>query len=173
MAELELYEQGLEKYPRSSVVMGNIAMTAWIALGTIACWFLNTVAAWTFLAFAVIMVGVVLRKLLCTRCYYHGKWCGIGWGKLSALMFSRGDEAGFANCLGQKVAPITYGILTVVPVVFLVTSMFDSGGLLVPKVVVLLLPLAVSFYSGTSSRRKSCSNCKMRLVCPGSAAKQV
>jgi hypothetical protein len=36
----------------------------------------------------------------------------------------------------------------------------------------LILLLAVSFYSGTSGRKKGCSNCKMRLVCSGSAVKE-
>lgn len=171
MGKVKLYEQGLEQYPRSSIIIGNLAMAAWIALGTIGCWFLSPVGAWIFLAFAVIMVGVVLRKLLCTNCYYYGKWCGIGWGKLSALMFSKGDEGKFSTSLGQRVAPITYGVVTVVPVVFLVTSMFDTSRLLIPKIVVLVFLLAISFYSGTSGRKKGCSNCKMRLACPGSAVK--
>ena len=171
MGEVKLYEQGLEEYPRSSIIIGNLAMATWIALGTIGCWFLSPLGAWIFLAFAVVMVGVVLRKLVCTNCCYYGKWCGIGWGKLSALMFSKGDEEKFSTSLGLKLAPITYGILTVVPVVFLVISMFDTSRLLVPKIVVLVLLLAVSFYSGTAGRKKGCSNCKMRLACPGSAVK--
>lgn len=92
MGKLNLYEQGLEEYPISSIIKGNLAMAAWIALGTIACWFLSPLGAWIFLAFALIMIGIVLRKLLCTNCYYYDKRCSIGWGKLSALMFSRCDD---------------------------------------------------------------------------------
>ena len=172
MSKIELYEGGLEEHPKSSVIVGNLAMTAWIALGTIGCWFLTPLGAWIFLAFALIMVGVVLRKLLCTDCYYYGKWCGIGWGKLSALMFPKGNEERFGTSLGLKLAPLTYGLLTVVPVVFLVTSMFDTSQLLIPKIIVLVFLLAISFYSGTISRKKGCAACKMRLVCPGSAVKE-
>ena len=171
MSKLNLHEQGREGYPKSSIIKGNLAMAAWIALGTIACWFLTPLGALIFLAFSLIMVVVVLRKLLCTNCYYYDKWCSVGWGKLSALMFSRGDEEKFVNGTGQKLAPITYGIMTVVPVVFLVLSMFDGSGFLLSKVIVLLLLLAVSFYSSISNRKKGCSNCKMRLICPGSAVK--
>jgi len=74
MGEVELYEQGLEEYPRSSIIIGNLAMAAWIALGIIGCWFLSPLGAWIFLAFVVIVVGVVLRKLVCTNCCYYGKW---------------------------------------------------------------------------------------------------
>lgn len=36
---------------------------------------------------------------------------------------------------------------------------------------VLILLLLVSFYSGAISRKKACAKCKMRLICPGSAVK--
>jgi len=147
-------------------------MATWIALGTIACWFLTPTGAWVFLAFALIMVGVVLRKLVCTNCYYYDKWCSTGWGKLAALMFSKGDEDKFSTSLGQKLAPITYGILTVVPIIFLVTALFDTDRLLIQKILVLVLLIAVSFYSSTSDRKKSCADCRMRPYCPGSAVKE-
>ena len=79
MGKVELYEKGLDEYPKSRIIIGNLAMATWIALGTIACWFMSPLGAWIFLAFAIIMVGIVLRKLLCTNCYYYDKWYGIGW----------------------------------------------------------------------------------------------
>jgi len=70
-------------------------------------------------------------------------------------MFSKGDQERFSTSLGLKAAPITFGILTVVPVVFLVISMFDTSWLLVSKIVVLVLLLAISLYSGTPAGRKA------------------
>lgn len=146
-------------------------MAAWVALGTIGCWFLSPLGAWLYLAFAIIMVGVVLRRLVCVDCYYYGKWCATGWGKLSALMFAKGDERRFGSGLGQRLAPITYGLLIAVPVVFIATSFFADHEPLLSRIIVLVLLLAVSFYSGSISRKKTCSLCKMRLVCAGSAVK--
>jgi len=167
--EIRIYEQGLEEYPKASVILGNLAMILWIALGTIACWFLYPLVAWIYLAFALVMVGIVLRKLLCTNCYYYGKWCGIGWGKLSALFFKKGDVEGFNTSIGQKLAPLTYGILSLIPLILIVISIFHE--FTISKIVVLLLLLLVSFYSGTFSRKKACAKCKMKLTCKGSAAK--
>jgi hypothetical protein len=39
------------------------------------------------------------------------------------------------------------------------------------KIIVLVLLLSVSSYSGAIGRKKSCEQCKMRYICPGSAAK--
>lgn len=144
-------------------------MILWIALGTVACWFLRPIVAWIYLPFGLIMVGVVLRKLLCTNCYYYDKWCSIGWGKLSGLFFRRGDMKKFSTSFGQKLAPLTYGLLSVVPIVLVVISMVREFSIL--KVIVSVFLLSISFYSGTIGRKTSCARCKMRLICRGSAVK--
>lgn len=168
-AKINVFEQGLEEYPKSGIILGNLVMVLWIASGTIACWFLHPLIAWIYLALAIIMVGIVLRKLVCTNCYYYGRWCSMGWGKLSALMFKQGNTEDFGTGIGLKLAPITYGLLMLIPIICVVISMVQ--GFTVSKVIVLVLLLLVSFYSAFISRKKSCTNCKMKLICPGSAVK--
>jgi len=168
-AKISIFEQGLEEYPKASIILGNLTMILWIALGTIACWFLHPLIAWIYLAAAIIMVGVILRKLVCTNCYYYGKWCSTGWGKLSALLFKRGNMENFDTSIGLKLAPITYGLLSLIPLICIVISMVLGFAIL--KVVVLLLLLLVSFYSGFVNRKKACANCRMKLICPGCAVK--
>ena len=171
MSERKLYEEGLEEYPRAGAVSGNLLMVAWIAAGTIGCWFLSPVIAWIYLAFALIMVGLVLRKLVCRGCYYHGKWCALGWGKLAAFVSEREDMSKFGTGAGIKLAPMTYGLLTLVPIVTIVISFFTDGGLLIQKITVLAILLFSGIYSGAISRKGTCAQCKMRFICPGSAAK--
>ena len=167
--EIKIYEQGLGEYPKVGIVLGNLTMIIWIALGTIACWFLYPLVAWIYLAFAIIMVFVVLRKLVCTNCYYYDKWCGLGWGKLSALIFKKGSIEKFNVSIGIRFAPLTYGLLTLIPLIFIVISIIQR--FTIYEIVVLILLLLISFYSGAISRKKTCAECKMRLVCPGSAVK--
>lgn len=164
-----LYEQGLEAYPKSGAILGNLVMLVWMTLGTIACRFVSPLAGWLYLAIALGMVYVVLRKLVCTNCYYYDKLCAIGWGKLAARFFKPGKIENFSTCAGIKIAPATYGALTLIPVVLLVISLFQQFTW--TKILVLVFLLLISFYSGTISRKKSCARCKMRLVCPGSAVK--
>ncbi len=167
--EIKMYEEGLEEYPKEGIVIGNLLMFLWIALGTIACWFLSSLFAWVYLAFAIIMVFLILRKLVCTNCYYYDKWCSIGWGKLAALFFKKGNVKKFSTSAGIKIAPFFYGSLTLIPLVILTISMFDGFTLF--KLSILILIVIIGFYSGTVSRKKSCARCKMRLICPGSAVK--
>jgi hypothetical protein len=170
-SKIVICEEGLEEYPRSTVIAGNLIMLGWIALGTVACYFLNRIAAWIFLAVALLLVFIVLRKLVCTNCYYYGKWCATGWGKLSALMFKKGNIETFNDSVGVKLAPAIYGLLTLLPLVLGTIAAVRHFSVVKPIVLAALLLLG--FYSGTLSRRKSCAQCKMSHYCSGSAVKSV
>lgn len=169
VVEVRIYEQGIENYPKRTVTLANLAMITWVALGTVACWFLAPIVAWIYLAVAVVMVWVVLRRLVCVNCYYYGKWCGTGWGRLSAVFFKQGSLECFATGIGVKLAPMTYGLLSLIPLVLVIIALVQA--VTVAKIVVLVLLLLMSVYSGFISRQKSCVGCKMRLMCPGSTVR--
>jgi hypothetical protein len=164
-----LYEKGLDNYRISTIFLGNLMMLIWIVLGTLAVWFFNQLLAGLFLAFALIIVYVVLRKLVCTNCYYYNKWCVYGWGKLSAKMFKKGKIENFNDGIGIRIAPLLYGLLTIIPIILIIISIilvFDYT-----KIGALVLLLAISFYSGGVARKTACSNCKMKSFCRGSTVK--
>jgi hypothetical protein len=167
--ELELYEPGLEEYPKAAIILNNLVVILWIVLGAAACWFFHPFAGWLFLVLAITMVYGVLRKLVCTDCYYYGRWCSMGWGKLCALLFRQGDIERFGTGRGTRISSLIYGILAAIPPVLVVISMLR--GFSVPKLVILLLLLLTLAYMGVISRRKSCEKCRVRFICPGSAAK--
>ena len=165
----KLYKQGLEKYSKSSIALGNFLMILWIALGTIACWFFSPAIAWIYFGFAILMVYFILRKLLCTNCYYYNKWCCLGWGKLSVLFFKKGHIKQFNKNIGQKLAQFTYGVLIIIPIVLIIISILDEFSII--KLEALILLLLISFYSGAINRKKACARCKMKLICKGCAVK--
>ena len=88
--EIKINDKGLEKYPMSTIVFGNIMMLLIMVIGTVAVWYLLYWWAWLYLAFSLIMVYIVLRRLVCRNCYYYDNWCALGWGKISAKMFKPG-----------------------------------------------------------------------------------
>lgn len=165
-----LCEEGIDEYPKSTIIIGNLIMLMWIALGTVACYFFNHTVAWIFLGVALLLVYVVLRGLVCTNCYYHDKWCSAGWGKLTALLFKQGNIENFNNSIGVKLAPAIYGLLTLVPLVLGTISAVQHFSAVKP--VVLTALLLMGFYSGTINRKKACAKCRMRRYCRGSAVKE-
>lgn len=169
-SEVKIYDQGIEEFGWGPIVFGNMAMLVWIGLGTACCWFFHPIAAWVYLVAALLMVFVVLRRLVCVNCYYYGKRCPIGWGKLAALMFKQGSMDKFATSIVVKLAPATYGLLSLIPIGFCIAAMVQDFE--VAQAVVLTLLVAISAYSGEVSRKGSCANCKMRYACPGCAIKE-
>jgi len=84
-------------------------------------------------------------------------------------MCTKGNTEKFNTSIGVKLTFLVYSILTILLLITIVASLllvFDYT-----KTSVLMLLLLVSIYSGGTSRRYTCSKCKMRLSCPGSAAK--
>jgi hypothetical protein len=96
--------------------------------------------------------------------------CAFGWGKLSAKMFKKGNIEDFNKSIGIKLAPLTYVLLLIIPLVLIIISIIQEFSWY--KISVLIPLLVVSIYSVGISRKKTCSTCKMRLICPGSAVKK-
>ncbi len=167
--EVKINDKGLEKYPMSTVIFGNIIMILIIVVGAIAVWYLLDYWAWLYIAVSLIIVYVVLRKLVCKNCYYYDKWCALGWGRLSAMLFKKGEIDEFANSPGLKYAPAVYGLMMFIPIIAIIISIilvFDYT-----KVGILTLLIIFSIYSAGIGRKSACSKCKMNLVCPGSTVK--
>ena len=168
--EVRLNEKGFEKYPMSRIILGNIIMLLWLFIGTIAVWFISPLLAAGFLIVAIILVYIILRKVVCTNCYYYDKWCSMGWGKLAAALFKQGKIEEFNDSIGIRLAPVIYGLLTIFPIILIIISIV----LLVDyyKIGVLVLLLFFAWYSSGISRKSACRNCKMNTSCKGSAVKQ-
>jgi hypothetical protein len=85
-------------------------------------------------------------------------------------MFKKGNLEKFPTSIGLKLAPATYGLLMIVPLILLIVSIIQ--GFSWNKIIVLILLLLVSLYSGGVGRRVACSQCKINVICPGSAIKK-
>ncbi|RLG15370.1 MAG: hypothetical protein DRN71_01440 [Candidatus Nanohalarchaeota archaeon] len=93
--------------------------------------------------------------MVCTNCYYYAKWCSTGWEKLSCAFFKKGKIENFKTSTCIKIAPFTYGLLTLVPITLLIISLIQQYSAF--KFTVLALFLSVSVYSDAISRKKACA----------------
>ncbi len=166
----ELSKEGLEEYPKGLIVFGNFVIVFWLILGAVACWFFYPILGLVYLITAFILVYIVLRRLVCINCYYYDKWCGIGFGKISAIMFKKGRIEAFPTSIGLKLAPATYGLLIIVPPILLIVSIVQ--GFSWYKVILLFLLILVLIYTWGVGRKALCMQCKMNMICPGSGVKK-
>ena len=171
MGKQKLYEKGLENYPKATVVLTNVLLLLWFGFATYGMFELKLaglpVVSIVYLLFALVMLGFVLRKHLCTHCYYYGKWCGTGWGKLSSCLFK--EKSGNYE-LGMKLAGLTWGLLTIVPIIAIPVTMFLHREFLISGGICLIGFLAIMVVN-QFGRKRGCSQCKMRYICKASAAK--
>ena len=160
------YADGLEEYPLGFVAGQNLLYLVYFAVGFLGMSSLRLggypVVSLAYVAFLAVMLLVVLRKHICTHCYYYGKRCGTGWGRLAALLFARGSGN---YRLGVKLAAVTWMVATVVPVVgtaFALVLHYSPSKLALLGVFLLLTPAVLLFH------RASCASCRVRNVCPAS-----
>lgn len=167
------YDQGIcdgtESFPTWWIIGENLLFLAiWGAAG----WLLWPVAlgGWhvVTIGWALYVLGlqVLLKKHLCSGCHYYGKSCHLGWGRLAARLFA------------QDSGNPRIGIVLAVPMYMLPLPLI----LIAAVIIGVLLPVATMHWVvlgafvvlnavSLALRPKGCGRCKMRAVCPGSAAR--
>ena len=120
--EIKINDKGLEIYPISTVIFGNILMLLIMFFGTIAVWYLLKWWALLYTITFFVMIYFVLRKVVCSNCYYYDGWCALGWGKLSIKMFKKGKVEDFAKSPGLKFASAVYGLMMFIPTIAIIIS---------------------------------------------------
>ncbi len=167
----KLYEKGKEKYSLASAVGQNLFFVIYFAIAFIGMSFLQInnvpIASIAYVAFIGIMLIFVLRKHLCTHCFYYGKICNTGWGKLAACLFKK-NSGNYE--LGGKLASITWMLAMFLPIIGMVIALILNWFSI--TIALLLGVFIILSVVNFSIHKKSCVKCKMRFVCPGSIAKQ-
>jgi len=83
-----------ENFPFWIVFLANLLSLAIYAIGILIFARFGIVWALLYLAYCIYFEIRLLRGS-CVNCYYYGKFCGFGKGRLCALFFRRGDPAKF------------------------------------------------------------------------------
>ena len=171
MKENKYYEHGYEKYSKLSAISENILIIANVGfgfLGMLPLTFLHVpLISIIYICFITLMLGFVLRKHLCTHCYYYDKWCHCGWGKLSSAMYKK--DSGNLK-LGNILGGVTWGILMALPIITMIIIIFSNIAELW-FVLKFLVPFIVLSAINLFFHKQDCSYCKMRYICKLSAAK--
>jgi hypothetical protein len=163
-------ENGFSEYPLGWVIGQNLFFMFYFGIGFVGMLpvkiYSFPLISFLYAAFLILMLLFVLRKHLCTNCYYYGKRCSTGWGILSSLMFNQ--RTGNYK-LGIMLANITWGIATLLPVIIgaiLVILDFTIREALILGMFIILTPISFLFH------KNSCGRCRMRGICPASMIKE-
>lgn len=166
--EAKLFQEGRESFPAWWIVLENIGLIVNWGIGFILLLPFKyngvSVISWLYLIVLVI-VQILLKKHNCSTCYYYGKWCHLGWGKLTCLLFKQ--DSGNPET-GIKLA-ISYILqLPVILIAALAAGFLYDFNFI--SVVLLIIFMILNLLQGVVLRKKGCALCKARYICKGSAA---
>ncbi len=76
-------------FTRRFIVLGNLALVAWVFLAFFSVLFYTIIYSWLYLILEAVVIYVILRRLGCSSCY-KCKACTSGFGRLAGAFFGRG-----------------------------------------------------------------------------------
>ncbi len=156
--------KGYENYPFWIILVCNLFSIAIYAAGGYIIYQLGFF--WLILYIAYILFLVFrLMKISCVNCYYYGKCCALGAGKLSAVFFKKGDK-NLAQCdasWGKILPDFLVSLIPVLIGIILLIIHFDIWIL-----VAIVLVLVLTFFGNAIIHGSLiCKYCKQReLGCP-------
>jgi hypothetical protein len=153
---------GYDDYPWTTPLLENGVWLAVFALGSTIFSVASGWAAAAYLGYSLACMYLFLPWGLCTRCSYYGRTCHSGQGRISGLLFARGDPAEFSSRfkLARFAAPVFLAPLVAGVVLCAVHfTWWRLGSTLAFGVLALGATRAVTCGLG-------CPHCDQRAVCP-------
>jgi len=161
MKEITAYEN----YPIPIVLLSNGLAISIYAIGI---YILAQCGIWWAVLY-LLYCGVFEMRLLryhCVNCYYYDKVCAFGKGKLSALLFKKGDPQKFAEKDVKWIDLVPDLLVLVFPLIGGIVLLVTAFNWIILALLIILLVLS---FAGNAFVRGShaCKYCKQKeLGCP-------
>jgi hypothetical protein len=154
-----------DSYPGSTVILSNLVTFSIYILGLLIILKIWWVLFFIYLGF-ILAMEVRLIRSHCTICYYWGRICGFGKGKLSSLFFKKGDTLKFCKDRVTWKDMVPDLIISLLPVVAGIILLILKFNILLFIALVILIVL-ISAGNAYVRKQLTCSYCKQReLGCP-------
>jgi len=161
MKEITCYEN----YPFWIVILSNIVSFTIIAAGA----FVMYKIGWVWLILYILYNAFLEIRLLrrsCVNCYYFGKVCAFGKGKLSSLFFKKGDTNKFIEDKIKWIDIVPDLMVSIIPIVAGVVLLIINYSWVIITMVLLLLMLS-TVGNGLLRGSLACKYCRQREIgCP-------
>ena len=149
-----------ENYPLWIVTLSNIVSLAIYAMGA----YLIYKIGWVWLILYVLYIAWLEIRLLrrsCVNCYYYGKVCAFGKGKVVCLFFKKGDTNKFKQDKITWKDMVPDVMVSLIPVVAgIVLLVIDFNWLILSMMLLVLLLSSIG--NGLIRSSLACKYCKQR-----------
>ncbi len=154
-----------EKYPWHQVFITNTLSILIYTLGVVILQHVNWVVAGLYLIY-IFILEIRLLKYHCPDCYYYGKVCAFGKGRISRLFFKKGNP--------DKFICRTFSVKDLIPDILVFAFPAIAGIILLFTdfqwyILASLVGLIILNFSGNAWVRGqiACKNCRQKdLGCP-------
>jgi len=153
-----------ENYPASTILISNLLNIFICAIGFYILFNFGLIYSLIYLAYFLVM-EIRLWHRSCVNCYYYGKCCAFGKGKLARLFFKRGNKK-LSECkVGWKDLILDF-LVSLIPLIAGIILLVIHFSWLILSLILILAVLS-SFGNGFVRGQLACKYCRQReLGCP-------
>ncbi len=149
-------------YPLSTVLLRWLFLGAAFGLGIYILLKFEPVLAYIYVFYGAICLTLILPLSRCVYCYYHGRRCDCGFGKVAAYLFPKKDESQYNS---------KYAYFTLTYLFWLLPGLLGFIQVLRKKSLLALLVflgfLLALLLERVVLKNLGCKNCHQREICPG------
>ncbi len=150
-----------DTYPQWVIFFRWIVLTIAFALGIYILSDVSPILGIAYVICGLLALTLVLPLSRCVSCYYFGKLCNTGWGKVAAYLYAKGDESQYQERYNYS---ILLHFLWMVP---LLISFFQLTRKMEFRYAVFFLAyVLVLWIEKVVLKKLACKRCHQREFCP-------
>ncbi|MBM3133429.1 MAG: hypothetical protein FJZ95_10445 [Chloroflexi bacterium] len=159
------HHKSYDAFPARIVLICNSLSVAIYGIGI---YVLSQLWIWLIVPYLIYSLGLEIRLLRssCVNCYYYGKACAFGRGRLCALLFKKGDPQKFTAWEISWLSLLPDFMVSLIPIVGGIVLLVTDFSWLPLALVIVLVALSTAG-NGIIRGAFACKYCKQReLGCP-------
>ena len=154
-----------ENYPLWIVFISNLVSIAIYLIGAYIIYQIGLIWLILYLIFILILEFLLIQGH-CVDCYYYGKTCSFGKGRISGLFFKKGDGKKFCNNKMTWKEMLPDMLVSLIPVIIGIILLIRKFNWILLSLIIILLILTFAG-NGFVRSKLACKYCKQRkLGCP-------
>lgn len=150
-----------ENYPLLIILIRWIILLLAFGLGIYVLLKLHHMLALIYIIYSIVALTLILPLSRCVSCFYHGKFCNTGWGKIAAYLFKKGDESKYVDHYNYA---IFLHLLWLVPLLVALLQLIRKRDVFALSI--FLIYLFVLFIEKIILKKLCCKRCRQREFCP-------
>ena len=162
---MEIKPKTYKNYPCWIIIISNLVSIAIYFIGAYIIYQVGIIWLLIYLVY-ILSLEIRLMRKSCVNCYYYGKYCAFGKGKICSLFFKRGNSNKFIqkNITWKEILPDF--MISIIPIIVGIVLLILNFNWLILLLIIFLVILS-SVGNGFVRGNLACKFCKQREIgCP-------